>query len=109
MGATWEAVGLILRSMGAKDPQSSTFPQVSNLLVLLAPLWINAFVYMVGGRMIYHWLPEKKVWKVRARLLSRWFVWIDVATFLVQAAGGTMLDSDDADTANNGLHLCTRP
>lgn len=106
MAAIWETAGLSLRSMGAKEPRNDTWPQVSNMLVLLSPLWINAFAYMIGGRMVYFWLPQRAVWKFKARFFTRIFVWADVGSFLVQATGGTMLSSDDPDTAKIGRNVC---
>jgi len=46
--------------------------------VLLAPLWVNAFVYVVFGRMVHYFLPEKKIMGVRAIHMARWFVWFDI-------------------------------
>jgi hypothetical protein len=108
MASTWEFLGFVFRILGAHNPTSSTWPVAAQLLVLLAPLWVNAFVYMVVGRMVYYWLPEKKVWGIRATSLTRMFVWFDVVVFLIQAAGGTMLSGTDtpADQVKIGLDIC---
>src|SRR5277367_18407 len=42
MGATWEFSSFALRSAGAKNQQSTALAFASQILVLLAPLWLNA-------------------------------------------------------------------
>jgi hypothetical protein len=106
MAAAWETAGFALRLLGAHDPRRQVFSIGSNLLVILAPLWVNAFAYMLAGRMIYYWLPSKSVGRLKARTMSSWFVWLDVVTFFVQAAGGSMLENEDATQARLGLHIC---
>lgn len=106
MASAWETVGFTMRLLGAREPRTQTYSVGSNLLILLSPLWVNAFVYMVMGRMVYYWLPNKSVWKLKARTMSTWFVWLDVVTFLVQATGGSMIDGDDLGTAKMGLYIC---
>jgi len=88
------------------SPTNETYEVVSQILILLAPLWVNASAYMVMGRMVYYWLPDKKIWKIKARTLSIWFVWLDVGTFLVQATGGSMIDDTDPQSAKMGLDIC---
>jgi RTA1 like protein len=106
MAAAWETGGFTMRLLGARDPRTQAFSIGSNLLILLSPLWVNAFAYMVVGRMIYYWLPNKSVWKLKARTITSWFVWLDVITFLVQATGGSMIENKDAGEARLGLTIC---
>ena len=106
MAGIWEIIGLSFRSMGAKQPDVEAWSVGSNLFVLLAPILVNAFVYMVGGRMVYFWLPSRKVWKFKARFFTRIFVWADAVSFLIQAVGGIMLSSEEEDTAKIGRNIC---
>ncbi|KAL3427028.1 RTA1 domain-containing protein [Phlyctema vagabunda] len=105
MTASWETVGLAFRVLASTDQSKSVYQTTSQILVLLAPLWLNAFVYMVFGRAVYYWLPGKRIGKLKARTLTKYFVWLDVVIFCVQATGGSLLDSDDAQTAKNGLYI----
>jgi hypothetical protein len=106
MAAAWELTGFIMRILGAKTPTSHTFAIGSNLLIILSPLWVNAFAYMVMGRLVYYWLPTRSIWKVKARTMTKWFVWFDVISFFIQAGGGSLLDGDDANLANIGKNVC---
>ena len=78
MAAAWEFIGLATRVSATRDQTKSSTGPASNILVLLAPLWVNAFVYMVFGRMVYYFLPEQKIGGIKAVHMARWFVWLDV-------------------------------
>lgn len=108
MATSWETAGFTMRLLGATDPRTQAYSIGSNLLILLSPLWVNAFVYMVVGRMIYYWLPSKSIWRLKARTMTSWFVWIDVILFFVQATGGSMIENEDPNSAKLGLYICKR-
>ena len=87
MGATWEFASFALRTAGTKNQQSTPIAFVSQILVLLAPMWVNAFDYMVMGRMIYFFVPEQKIWGIKGVKIAKIFVWLDVLSFLTQVGG----------------------
>jgi hypothetical protein len=106
MCAAWEFVSFTLRAAGTKDQQSIPLAFASQILVLLAPLWLNAFDYMVLGRMIHFFLPEQKIWGIRARKLAVWFVLADILSFLTQLGGGSMIQNgNDNSTLMLGIHI----
>jgi hypothetical protein len=106
MGAAWEFSSFAIRSAGAKNQQSTPLAFASQILVLLAPLWLNAFDYMVLGRMIHYFLPEQKIWGIRARKLAVWFVCADILSFLTQLGGGSMIQNgNDNNTLMLGIHI----
>ncbi|EEP82546.1 predicted protein [Uncinocarpus reesii 1704] len=86
-----------LRSLGPYIP--------AQILIILAPLWLNAFIYMVLGRMIYFFLPEQKCFGISAKRLTLIFVILDVTAFLVQGSASSLLSSDDPNTMNIGKNL----
>lgn len=45
---------------------------------------------MVLGRLVYYFLPEKKLY-IKATSFSACFVWLDITSFIVQLGGGLML------------------
>ncbi|RYO40838.1 hypothetical protein AA0111_g1145 [Alternaria arborescens] len=95
MGAIWELASFILRTLGTRDQQNEAYATASTLLFLLAPLWINAFVYMTAGRLVYFLHPKKRLWGIEAVKMGRWFVWLDILSFIVQAAGGLMMNQEN--------------
>jgi hypothetical protein len=89
MGAAWEFAGFAIRTASTKIQQSSALAFASQLFVLLAPMWINAFIYMVMGRMIYFFIPEKQIWGIKGIKIAKIFVWLDVLSFLTQVTGSS--------------------
>jgi len=78
MGTAWEFASFVLRAAGAKDQQSQPLAYVSQVLFLLAPMWINAFDYMVMGRMIYFFVPAQKIWSIKGVKIAKIFVCLDI-------------------------------
>ena len=104
--SSWETIGFALRLMGAKNPLIQSYPVILNLLIVSAPLWVSAFAYMVMGRIVYYWLRDKRVWRIKARTLTAFFVWFDVITFFTQATGRSMMDNNNPQSAQIGLRIC---
>ncbi|KAK6523235.1 hypothetical protein TWF694_006125 [Orbilia ellipsospora] len=90
IGAIWETVAFGLRSAATQNPLSDGLGIPSSILIYLSPLLINAFAYMVLGRMVFYYTAEKKVFGVRAVRLTVIFVWLDIIAFFVQLVGATM-------------------
>ncbi|KAK3291081.1 RTA1 like protein-domain-containing protein [Chaetomium fimeti] len=106
MGALWETLAFTLHSIGSRDQQNIGYATSWQLLFLLAPLWINAFVYMTFARMVLYWHPEGKIAGMKATVIARWFVIADVLSFLVQGAGGIMATpSAGANAVRIGLNI----
>jgi hypothetical protein len=89
MGALWETLAFITGALGAHNQQNIGYATAHPLLFLLAPLWINAFVYMTFARLAYYILPEKRVF-VKCTSMAKYFVTFDVICFIVQVVGGIM-------------------
>ncbi|EGO03666.1 hypothetical protein SERLA73DRAFT_46678, partial [Serpula lacrymans var. lacrymans S7.3] len=105
MAGIWQTIGLVTRTLSTLDQSQSTYAIPSQLLILLSPLWINAFDYMLLGRMAYYFLPDHKIAGMRADKLARWFVLADITAFIVQGAGGSLTTSTDSTTLMLGVHI----
>lgn len=106
MGGSWEIGGYVFRALSVRDQLNSSLFTAQQLLILLAPLWINAFVYMLLGRMIHFFLVEDRIYGIRARKITLMFVLFDITAFLVQGAGGSMTSSENTlDTQKLGIHI----
>lgn len=124
MGIVWETISFGFRAYSSKNQDQVTPATVASLLFLLAPLWINAFAYMLLGRMIHYFLATPSTTTgiplnplrprehhphalgIKGSLLTRWFVLADVACFLIQATGGTMVSpGSSASTKKLGLNI----
>ncbi|KAF7293142.1 RTA1-domain-containing protein [Mycena chlorophos] len=106
MAAAWETAGFIFRVFAVMHTTAAGYATPSQLLILLSPLWINAFLYVVMARLIYFFLPEKRVFGIRAQRLSLIFVLLDVTAFLVQAGGGVLINpGNSAKIETLGIHI----
>ncbi|WEW55128.1 hypothetical protein PRK78_000556 [Emydomyces testavorans] len=106
MASLWETAGFALRAYSTQRLRSLEIFAPAQILIILAPLWLNAFVYMVLGRMIYFFLPEKKCFGISARKLTLLFVLLDITAFLAQGAAGSLLSGENsADAKNIGKNL----
>ncbi|KAF8962444.1 RTA1 like protein-domain-containing protein [Flammula alnicola] len=108
MGVAWEMAAFVLRVVSTRHQISTGIFIPSFLLVFLAPLWFNAFDYMLLGRMIYFYLPSRSIFGISAMSLTKIFVLADVTAFLVQAVGGSMASngpSESQSAINLGLHI----
>ena len=106
MGGAWETAGYIFRTLSVQHQAAEGFQTAQLLLIILAPLWINAFVYMLLGRMIHFYLAHDRVFNLRARRITLIFVLFDLTAFLVQVSGASMLNSTNPiSTQHLGMHI----
>lgn len=105
MGGTWELTSFITRALGAHNQQNNTLVIISQLFLFLAPLWINAFCYMLLGRMIHFYLPSQRVFRIKGSSLATYFVGADIISFFIQAIGVSMIRPDTSvSTRLLGIH-----
>ncbi|KAK6516901.1 hypothetical protein TWF506_006785 [Arthrobotrys conoides] len=95
MGAAWETTSFGLRAAATQKPVSDALGIPSSILVYLSPLLINAYAYMVLGRMVLYYLQDKRVAGIQAKWLTVIFVWLDIIAFLVQLVGASMASFRD--------------
>ncbi|THC98405.1 hypothetical protein EYZ11_002124 [Aspergillus tanneri] len=106
MGATWEFVGFVNRTLSSRDQQSTTLATMTQLFILLSPLWVNAFDYMVLARMIYFFIPDHRIGIFKPSLLAMIFIVLDLASFITQLVGGSMAGvGQPEDQIMKGIHI----
>lgn len=79
MGAIWETAAFIFRAISIQNPTAEGAYDPQFLLILLAPLWINAFDYMLLGRLVYYYLPDRKLLGIKAERFALCFVLLDLS------------------------------
>lgn len=108
MACFWELGSFITRAISTKHQQNVGVALITQLLVLLAPLWVNAFDYMLLSRMLYFFLPTSSPLSggTPTSILSMLFVILDFVSFIVQLIGGSLAGptADDAQVMR-GIHL----
>lgn len=105
MGTSWEMAGFGFRVASTQFQQSMAMYVPQLLFILLAPLWINAFVYMLFARLVYCYDPQQKAIGIRATRLGVLFVCLDIVAFIVQLAGASMLTSTDPNQLKWGKNI----
>ncbi|MCJ1278200.1 hypothetical protein MMC21_006015 [Puttea exsequens] len=107
MGALWQTASYAFRIESIKEYTQSAWYTAWFVLILLAPLWTNAYAYMVLGRMVYNFTVSAKILRVKAWRFALIFVLLDIFAFLVQAAGASMASGDNLtkEQIDRGLHI----
>lgn len=82
MGAAWETGNYISRILAIDQPTNVGVYTAWFILILLAPLWINAYVYMVLGRMVYNFTSSAKILHVKAWPFGLIFVLLDILSVI---------------------------
>lgn len=106
MAAVWELGAFFTRTLSTKKQQSVGLVFISEILVLLAPLWVNAFDYMLFARMIHFFMPSKRLFGIKAGTFAIVFVVLDVVAFFIQLIGGTTAGpTDTPEQQLKGIHI----
>ncbi|KAL8794131.1 MAG: hypothetical protein Q9195_003316 [Heterodermia aff. obscurata] len=107
MSALWQTLAYAFRIASIKAPTSVAAYSVWFVLILVAPLWTNAFVYMVFGRMVYNYTTAARLFKVKAWRFGLYFVLLDIIAFLIQLYGAASASGDHVPESQvlRGLHI----
>ncbi|KAJ7585078.1 RTA1 domain-containing protein [Mycena floridula] len=106
MAALWEFFSFATRSISTKHQQSGGLALVTQLFVLLAPLWVNAFDYMVLGRMIHFFMPSHSILGISGSVFGIVFVSLDFISFVVQLVGGSLASPTSPESqVFKGIHI----
>ncbi|KAJ6078623.1 hypothetical protein N7467_008376 [Penicillium canescens] len=107
MGSAWELVAFIFRALQTRHQNNENYATIFTIFFLLAPIWMNAFLYMTLGRMIYFYLPQRKLAGISAQRYGIIFVTLDIIAFLVQLAGASLTTNTGTETKTVllGLHI----
>ncbi|PNP45951.1 hypothetical protein THARTR1_10877 [Trichoderma harzianum] len=98
MSGIWQVLTYIFRTVSIQQPDSFNYYATWFILILIAPLWTNAFVYMVFGRMVWNYTDDRRVWRVKAQHFGFVFVLLDIVSFVIQVYGAAKATAKDAPT-----------
>ena len=106
MAAIWEFTSYATRAAGAKRQQISSLATISQLFVLLAPIWVNAFNFMLFARMVHFFVPNKKLGQVHPSILAFIFISLNILSFMIQLVGGIMANPNhNVSIIEKGIHI----
>jgi hypothetical protein len=79
MGGLWETLSFASRVISAHKPTTKGIYDASFLLLIISPLLINAFDYMLLGRMVTFFLgSDTKIGGIRGSKMGVIFVCFDI-------------------------------
>lgn len=91
MSGAMQTVTYIFRILSILSPASYSYYATWFILILVAPLWTNAFVYMVMGRMVWNFSDDARVLHVRPWRFGLFFVLLDIVSVPFSSIYGSML------------------
>jgi hypothetical protein len=107
MSGIWQVLTYIFRTISIQQPDSFNYYAAWFVLILVAPLWTNAFVYMVFGRMVWNFADNRRLWRVKASHFGLVFVLLDIVSFVIQVYGAAKatVKNESQDKVLQGLHI----
>ncbi|KAH8878745.1 hypothetical protein GQ53DRAFT_850046 [Thozetella sp. PMI_491] len=95
----------IFRTLSIQNPSNLADYEAWFILILIAPLFTNAFIYMVFGRMVWAFTSDHQIWKIKAGHFTAIFVALDIVALIIQLAGAALAaTSKGQNTVWTGLH-----
>ncbi|OAA59756.1 RTA-like protein [Niveomyces insectorum RCEF 264] len=107
MSSLWQFLTYIFRTISIQSPASFGDYAAWFVLILIAPLWTNAFSYMVFGRLVWNYTDAQSIWGLRAVRFGTVFVVLDIVAFIIQVYGAANAASNTATDAQvlRALHV----
>jgi hypothetical protein len=78
MGALWETGAYVTRALAIAQPTSEPIWDTQYSLVLIAPLLIIAYLYMLLGRMVHFFLDAPRLCGIAPRFFAPMFILFDL-------------------------------
>lgn len=106
MSALWQTIAYAFRTASIVEPDNFGPYATWFVLILVAPLWVNAFVYMVFGRMVWNY-TDGEIYRIKAWKFGFIFVVLDVIAFIIQIWGAITAigKHKPPDEVLRGLHI----
>ncbi|CAK7231652.1 hypothetical protein SCUCBS95973_007990 [Sporothrix curviconia] len=98
MSSLWQLLTYIFRTVSIQAPASFGDFAAWFVLILVAPLWTNAFAYMVFGRLVHNYTPDRKLWGLPASKFGLVFVVLDIVAFVIQVYGAATATAQNITT-----------
>ncbi|CAK7230253.1 hypothetical protein SBRCBS47491_007524 [Sporothrix bragantina] len=107
MSTLWQLLTYIFRTISIQTPASFGNYAAWFVLILVAPLWTNAFAYMVFGRLVHNYTPDRKLWGLPASRFGLVFVVLDIVAFVIQVYGAATATAQNipTDEVLRDLHI----
>ncbi|GAM90419.1 hypothetical protein ANO11243_084620 [Dothideomycetidae sp. 11243] len=105
MANVWQTGAYVSRSISIETPDNIGLYSTWFVLLLCAPLWTNAYVYMVLGRMVWNFKKGARLHRVKAWHLGKIFVCVDFIALLIQIGGATIAVTSGNQSTDTTVYL----
>lgn len=107
MSALWQTLSYIFRTLSIQNPASYSDYAAWFVLILVAPLWTNAYAYILFGRMVWSYTATHKLWRIKAWQFGLIFIILDIVAFVVQVTGAVQATGSNTTDQQvlDGLHI----
>lgn len=102
IGCIMEVVGYICRALSSANTQKLVPYIIQSVLLLVAPAFYAATIYMIFGRLL-HVMECESLMMISARFGTTFFVLGDVVSFLLQASGGGLMAQEGSRKMGGNL------
>ncbi|KAF2102283.1 hypothetical protein NA57DRAFT_64807 [Rhizodiscina lignyota] len=107
ISAILQMLVFVFRIISINNPTSTLWYALWFVIILVAPLFTNAYVYQIMGRMVHNFLPDQRLFKIKARRFGTYFVLLDFVAFVIQVLGASSASGDNISESQilTGLHI----
>ncbi|KAH8813021.1 RTA1 like protein-domain-containing protein [Xylogone sp. PMI_703] len=107
VSALWQVATYVLRILSIHNAASEGLYAGWFVMIMVAPLWTNGFVYMIMGRLVWNFSERPRVMGVNAWRFGLYFVAADIITFLIQVIGAANAakNNEPADQILHAIHV----
>ncbi|KAA8915520.1 hypothetical protein TRICI_002325 [Trichomonascus ciferrii] len=105
IGGILEMLGYIVRGVSSNQTDNVGLYAIQSLFILLPPILFAASIYMTLGRLLVY-IEGDFISPVRVKYVTKLFVFGDVVSFLLVAAGaGLQASADTLEKSKNGSNI----
>ncbi|RYP51465.1 hypothetical protein DL769_010813 [Monosporascus sp. CRB-8-3] len=90
MASLWETVAYLFRTVSTRHQNVAGVYTVYRVFILVSPLWVNAFLYMVFRRMVHYFSPSRKILSIPALAFGMGSMLLHMAASVIQLVGASM-------------------
>ncbi|KXL42809.1 hypothetical protein M433DRAFT_71194 [Acidomyces richmondensis BFW] len=107
VSAGMQTAAYTMRTLSIRFVTNSGYYTYWFVLMMIAPIWTNAFAYMVCGRMVYNFTEKGSVFKMKAWNFGLIFVLLDIFAFFIQVIGAVIASIQTSNTKLPmiGIHI----
>ncbi|RYP48180.1 hypothetical protein DL768_005880 [Monosporascus sp. mg162] len=90
MASLWETVAYLFRTVSTRHQNIAGVYTVYRVFILVSPLWVNAFIYMLFKQMVHYFAPSRKVLSISVLPFGAGSMLLHIAASVIQLVGASM-------------------